>query len=139
MKKFQWMLALVAACALTAGAIAGDAKDGKKAKKAAPINDVCPMSGKGVDKAKTTEVEVAFCCGNCLGKFNKNPGAYLEKVAKAPADKCPMSGKGVNAKKTATVTVGFCCGNCKGKFDKAPRKGLAKVKAKKAEKKKDKS
>ncbi|MBI1372094.1 MAG: hypothetical protein GC159_04955 [Phycisphaera sp.] len=93
-----------------------------------PINDKCPMSGKSVDPDKTTSVEVHFCCNNCKGKFDKNPGAYLSKVAKAEEGKCPMSGKDAGDK-VSTVTVGFCCGDCKAKFDKDPKANLAKVHA----------
>ena len=128
MNKLQWTLALVITCVISAGAIAADkAKSAKKA--AAPINDVCPFSNKAINASKTSTVKVGFCCGNCQGKFEKNPAAYFAKVAKTGSDKCPMSGKPAKASKSASVTVGLCCGKCKAKFDKAPRKSLAKVKA----------
>ena len=41
-------------------------------KKAAskPINSVCPISGKEVNASKTADVDVSFCCGGCVKKFN---------------------------------------------------------------------
>jgi YHS domain-containing protein len=117
-------LVLTMAFAITAGLSAAE-----KAKKASAINDKCPVSGKAVDASKTSSVEVSFCCGNCQGKFDKNPTAHLGKVKALPTRNCPMSGKAVDASKTSKVSVGFCCGNCKGKFDKDPAKFLSKVKA----------
>jgi YHS domain-containing protein len=109
-------------------AVAGLATAGEKA--ADPINAKCPMSGKDVDAKATSEVKVAFCCGNCKGKFEKDPTACLGKVDKLPNEKCPVSGKAVDANATSTVAVAFCCGNCKGKFDKDPASFLGKVKGK---------
>ena len=99
------------------------AKEGGKK----PINDKCPISGKDVDNSKTSSVKIYFCCGKCLGKFNKEPGKYLAKAAAAEDGKCPMSGKATKETKCAEVVVGFCCGKCKGKFDEAPKKHLGKV------------
>ena len=98
---------------------------------AAPINDKCPLSGKDVDASKSSEVKVSFCCGNCKGKFEKDPSA-ISKIEKLPNEKCPLSGKAVAADASTTVAVAFCCGNCKGKFDADPAKFVGKVKAKEA-------
>jgi len=96
-------------------------------RKADALNSKCPVSGKDVDKAKTSEVKVGFCCGNCKGKFDADPSAALSKVEKLPNDKCPMAGKPVGDA-SSTVTVAFCCGDCKEKFDKEPAKFNGKVK-----------
>jgi len=101
-------------------------------RKADALNDKCPISGKAIDKSKTSEVKVAFCCNNCKGKFDKDPSACLGKVDKLPNEKCPVSGKALGDA-SSTVTVAFCCGDCKEKFDKKPTEYLGKVKA--AEKK----
>jgi YHS domain-containing protein len=94
---------------------------------ASAVNSKCPISGKDVDKDKTSEVKVSFCCGNCKGKFEKDPTAALGKIDKLPNEKCPMAGKPVGDA-SSTVTIGFCCGDCKEKFDKDPAKYLGKVK-----------
>tara|TARA_B100000470_G_scaffold20358_2_gene13466 strand:+ start:179 stop:391 length:213 start_codon:yes stop_codon:yes gene_type:complete len=37
-----------------------------------PVNTKCPLSGKAVSKDAAT-YSVGLCCGNCLGKFTKDP------------------------------------------------------------------
>lgn len=54
-------------------------KDDKKA-----INTKCPLSGKDVDASATSVYKsqtIAFCCGNCKGKFDAEPAKYIAKVA----------------------------------------------------------
>jgi len=123
-------------------------KDEKKAD-AKPINAKCPLSGKDVDASQTATHEgqlIAFCCGNCKGKFEKEPAKYLDKVenfkkkaekkdekkadAKPINAKCPLSGKDVDAAQAFEYKkqlIAFCCGNCKGKFEKEPEKFVGKV------------
>jgi len=95
---------------------------------AGPVNDKCPLSGNAVKKEAT--YSVGFCCGNCQGKFTKNPSASIAKVKAAPInDKCPLSGNAIKA--TASYKgnlIGFCCNNCKGKFEKDPDNLIKKVK-----------
>jgi hypothetical protein len=43
-------------------------------------NEKCPASGKAVAADASSSVAVAFCCGECKGKFDKEPGKYLGKV-----------------------------------------------------------
>ncbi len=117
----SWMLVLVGALALTLTGVAS----------AEPINDTCPIKGKAVDGSKVVSVEVKFCCENCKGKFDKNPGAYLKNVAKAKDGQCPMSGKAA-ADASSTVEIAVCCGGCKGKVEADPKKFLGSIKAKKA-------
>jgi YHS domain-containing protein len=53
--------------------------DGKKA-----INAKCPVSGEAVDAGQTFEYKkqlIGFCCGDCKGKFEKEPGKFIAKVA----------------------------------------------------------
>lgn len=48
-----------------------------------PINDKCPVDGKAarpIYRIKTKEGPVAFCCMDCLDKFEKSPASY--KVTK---------------------------------------------------------
>ena len=59
------------------------AKEEKKAE-AKPINAKCPLSGKDVDAAQAFAYKdqlIAFCCGNCKGKFQKEPEKFIGKVA----------------------------------------------------------
>jgi YHS domain-containing protein len=111
-----------------------------------PINTLCPVSGKLVDRTKTTVNEgkvVAFCCDDCKASFIKYPKPYLTKLAqfanpppgnlglaKALNPKCPVSGKDVDPAKTSLhdgKVLAFCCDNCKAKFDQDPKPFLAKL------------
>ena len=89
---------------------------------AGPVNDKCPFSGKAISKDAT--YAVGFCCGNCLGKFTKDPAKFLGKVkAVAVNATCPMSGKAINAKITAKYkgdVVAFCGAGCQKKFTADP-------------------
>ena len=63
--------------------VGGGKKKKKKATSSAPINAICPVSGKKVNPAKTCKFEgktVAFCCGNCQAKFAKNPAQFAAKI-----------------------------------------------------------
>jgi len=114
-------LALVVGFSFTASAE-------KKTESAAskPINEKCANNGKPINPEKTISVDVGFCCNNCKGKFDKDPAAYLEKVAKAADGKCPLSGEAVGDAKS-TLTIGFCCGNCQGGAKKDPKAAVAKL------------
>lgn len=48
-----------------------------------PINKKCPVSGKDVDPKQTSTYKdqvIGFCCGDCKGKFDKEPEKYIGKV-----------------------------------------------------------
>ena len=115
-------------------------------KKLVSINAKCPLSGKDVNPECTVTYKgqvIAFCCGDCKAKFEKNPEKFIAKVenfkdpdagkllaAKPINAKCPLSGKDVNPKCTVTYkgqVIAFCCGDCKAKFEKNPEKFIAKV------------
>jgi YHS domain-containing protein len=136
----------------------GKVKEFKKGKKAAdeeiafaadPINKKCPVSGKDVNKEKTSDYEgqtIGFCCDDCKGKFDKEPAKYIGKVKefkkkKAEVEeirfddpinkKCPITGKDIVAGRTAEYekqTIGFCCKDCVDKFEADPKKFIKKVK-----------
>jgi len=83
------------------------------------VNTKCPFSGDDVDAAQTVTIKkaVSFCCGNCLGKYEKDPAAMTKQVLAAESqivnETCPISGKGTG--KTVVVngqSVGVCCGKC---------------------------
>lgn len=127
MKKF--IAALIASLLCVAGAGADEA-----------ANKKCPMSGKDVDAAQTSKVEVTvgFCCAKCQGKFEGDTKAQTEAVKKyagstaTPAnEKCIYNGSKDASKDNtakASMTVAFCCKNCKAEFDKDPKKHIDKVK-----------
>lgn len=51
---------------------------------AAPVNALCPVSGKPVDASKTTQHEgqlIAFCCDQCKAAFEKDPKSFQAKLA----------------------------------------------------------
>ena len=131
MKKhlFTGLLAVALIASIAVVGQTAEKEDKAEAKK--PINDKCPLSGRDVNPEKTSEVKISFCCNNCKGKFDKDPGAFIAKVK--TLDKCPLSGRDVSEKANTTIKVAMCCGNCKGKFDKDPTKFIAKVKVKKEE------
>ncbi|HEX7898949.1 MAG TPA: hypothetical protein VF950_14395 [Planctomycetota bacterium] len=129
MSKKAWISGVVVAAVAVFGLVSTAGE-----RVADPINAKCPVGNKDIDAKQTTEVKVAFCCGNCKAKFEKDPTACIGKVEKLPNEKCPVSGKAVDTNATATVAVGFCCGNCKGKFEKDPASFLSKIKGKEEKK-----
>jgi YHS domain-containing protein len=98
---------------------------------AGPVNTKCPVSGKAVSKDAAT-YSVGLCCGNCLGKFTKDPAKFLGKVkAVAVNANCPMSGQAINAKFTAKHkgdVIGFCGAGCQKKFTADPSASIKQVK-----------
>ena len=86
------------------------------AKKALPVNEKCPVSGKAINAEQT--IGIGVCCGNCAKKVAKDVKGTLAKLKSDSKDpdtvnkSCPFSGKGLKK----VVTVAFCCGNCKGKY-----------------------
>lgn len=97
---------------------------------AGPVNAKCPVSGEDVKEGKDAKVSVAFCCETCKGKFDKDPGSFIEKVAKAEEGKCPVSGKATDKDQTSDLVVGTCCGKCQSKVEEDPKKYLGELKAK---------
>lgn len=58
-------------------------KGENQVKTVTPVNTKCPVSGKPIDKAQVFVYKgqsVAFCCGNCKAKFEKEPQKFLAKV-----------------------------------------------------------
>jgi YHS domain-containing protein len=126
--KRSWIVVAVVAIVASFGVAAYSSGSSS----AAPINDKCPVSGEKIDAKQTSELKIGFCCGNCKGKFEKDPVSALNKMDKVPNETCPLAGKPVKDA-SSTVSIAFCCDDCKAKFDKEPGKYLAKLKA--AEKK----
>ena len=113
-------LALVGVASITIGsALAADA-----------INKKCAFTGKAVDGSKSVEVTAEFCCKKCVAKFEKDPTAYAEKVAKAEDGKCAFTGKATAAE--SKVKIAVCCGKCAKKGSADPKALLAKLQKKKA-------
>lgn len=109
-----------------------------KAKPAAakPVNDKCPVSGADIDAAQTSAYRghvVAFCCGNCKGKFDAAPESFADKLnlPQAPVNAtCPVSDQPIDPAITSEFegqTVAFCCPKCKAGFDADPAKYKDKI------------
>jgi hypothetical protein len=84
-----------------------------------PLNAKCPVrtdqNVKPEFSLKVGENKViAFCCGSCLGKFNRAPGAYIGNIpelrpapAKKPEEK-PAAGKPEEKKDAKPAETGPC-------------------------------
>lgn len=47
-----------------------------------PINDVCPVDGNAarpIYRVKQNNEFIAFCCTDCMEKFERSPGKYPVK------------------------------------------------------------
>lgn len=114
-----------------------------------PLN-VCPISGETLGEMGDPVVkvydgrEVKFCCGNCVGPFEKNLEKSMkildEKIVAAKKDSYPLATCVVSGEKLGGMgepyvhmyknqLVMFCCGNCVGTFEKDPAKFLAMIDA----------
>ena len=104
------------------------------------VQVACPVSGQPVDKEVTVEMgsaKVAFCCKNCLKKYNDADDEGKLKVVFADLDKgftnqtmCPVSGKPIDPKHMVEYEgkkVYFCCPNCPAAFNADPKKFLEKL------------
>ena len=105
----------------------------------ADVNKKCPVSGKDVDAAITSDVavKVGLCCSKCQAKFEADPKMQQEAVVKyagskeSPVNKkCPIGSKDVAESNTsdASMKVGLCCEKCKVTFEADPKKFISKVK-----------
>jgi len=94
-------------------------------------NTNCPVSGKPVNKAITSQYSktAALCCNRCKAQFDANPKAWLNAILTANPNQCPMSKKSLTTKVNVTYKreVYFCSGDCKAKFDAAPDKMIKDV------------
>ncbi|KAA0216091.1 MAG: YHS domain-containing protein [Leptolyngbya sp. PLA3] len=116
----------------------------------------CIISGESLmEDGKFTGVNVVyrnrlvrFCCEDCAGKFEKDPGAVLAKLDKAmieaqrasyPLQTCVVSGEELGGMGEPVEMlymnrlVRFCCEMCIGKFEKDPAAFMAKIDAAYAE------
>jgi YHS domain-containing protein len=166
MKSFLSLAAvLLTTLALSVPAFAADEKKKEEgdAKKAKPINKLCPVEKGEVDPEVTVEHDgkvIGFCCSGCDTEFKKEPAKYMAVVEKELKDaaakekkdgkkqdkepklntKCPVTGDGVE--KTLTTDyegrkVAFCCEDCLKDFEKDPKKYAAKLEKEDAGAKKD--
>jgi len=96
---------------------------------AGPVNKKCPVSDKAVSNDHVVKVAVTFCCGKCKSKFDADPIAFAEKVAKAEEGKCAVSGEDADKEQTSDLEVGVCCGKCETKVKDDPKTYVGKLKA----------
>lgn len=104
------------------------------------VQVACPVSGHDFDEEvsiETGNTKVAFCCKNCLKKYENADDEGKLKVVFGDLEKgftyqvkCPVSGKPINP--TASVEyegkkVYFCCPNCPKAFEANPAKFLEKL------------
>ena len=84
MKAFALVLALAVVATASVRAEAKlDSKSSLSLSEDKPINTKCPVALKDVKPDCTTkykEFVVAFCCGNCKGKFEKDAEPYLKNL-----------------------------------------------------------
>ena len=68
------------------------------------LNTVCPVSGKAVNAAITSNYSktVAVCCNKCKAQFNATPKAYLTNILSANGTQCPLSKKKADSAITVT-------------------------------------
>lgn len=97
-----------------------------------PPQDLSSQGGTKAAEEKRTAETISFCCGKSKSKSDKDPSAFLGKVAAAKDGTCPVSGEEADKDETSTITTGPCCSGCKKKVDAAPRKFLAKIAGKQA-------
>ena len=95
------------------------------------LNTVCPVSGKPVNTAITSNYSktVAVCCNKCKARFNATPKAYLTNILSANGNQCPLSKKKADSSITVTYArqVAFADAASKATFDQAPDKWIKEV------------
>ncbi len=93
---------------------------------AGPINTKCPVTGKPVDAKVTLKhgcCTIAFCCPDCLAKFQAEPAKYMKALCD---EACAKDGKkcahGAACKEMAKgkCAEGCSCAKCKGTAAAAP-------------------
>lgn len=104
--------------------------------KMAKIQVKCPVSGEAVDGKTTIDhngEKVAFCCNDCVGKFESDPSKYKAKLAASYTyqTKCPVMGEDIDPSVSTTLATGetiyFCCKGCGKKMKANPSKYNAKL------------
>lgn len=86
--------------------------------------------------------EIRFCCEQCVGKFEKDPTEYLQKLDAAiidqqatyyPLETCVVSGEALESKGGAfqfvydNRLVRLCCEKCTGEFENNAAKHLQRL------------
>jgi YHS domain-containing protein len=89
----------------------------------------CPVSGEAVDGKTTAEIggqKIAFCCKNCVAKYEKDPDAYQGKLADSYTyqTRCPVTGNKIDPAAHGDLPTGeriyYCCKACEPKLVKDP-------------------
>ncbi len=77
------LCATAAALFLGVAAMPAVRADDAKAPTSQPVNTKCPITGDDIDSKVTTVYNgktYAFCCGDCVKSFNKDPEKYASKA-----------------------------------------------------------
>ncbi len=102
------------------------------------IQVACPISKKGIDPKVFIVQEgqrVNFCCTDCVGKFEKDPGKYQTGLANSYTyqTKCPVMNEAIDPGSFSVLPTGqkiyYCCDGCGDKLMKNPAKYAAKLAA----------
>ncbi len=95
------------------------------------IQVACPVSKKPIDSKVFIEHEgqkVAFCCKDCVGKFQSDPSKYQAALANSYTyqTKCPVMGEEISPDAFSVLPTGqkiyYCCPKCGDKLLKNPAK-----------------
>jgi hypothetical protein len=63
--------------------VKADAKAALSLAENKPVNQKCPVSSKDVNPDCTSRYKdhvIAFCCGSCKGKLDKEPGKFIKNI-----------------------------------------------------------
>lgn len=130
--------------------LAGEPEAGtpEKAKEDSYPLDTCIVTGEKLGSMGEPVIyehegrEIRFCCKGCIGRFQKDPAGYLEKMDKAiiarelenyPFETCVVSGDtlGTMGEPVDRVydnrLVRLCCAGCIPRFEKDPEKYMKKL------------
>lgn len=100
---------------------------GKPKDSANDPSQVCPVTGRPIDKSASIDYQGArlyFCCPKCIAAFQADTARYavnanyqLAATGQAKQVACPFTGRELNAGiptiKVGVIDVGFCCTACR--------------------------
>lgn len=97
----------------------------------AKVQVSCPVSKEPVDEKVFVESDgkkVYFCCKDCAGKYQGNPGKYAAALASSYSYQttCPVMGGKIDPKASSKLSTGetiyYCCPGCEKPLRENPAK-----------------